>query len=71
MLHCFSRTLVAFYLPSCCRYVVVDTLHVYAQRAPRSEFVFNYSANSTEWAIRRHFPLASDCAGSPGKDLVG
>ncbi|KAK0654933.1 hypothetical protein B0T16DRAFT_450679 [Cercophora newfieldiana] len=46
-----------------------DLIEMYKHRSPNSQILFNYSANTTEWAIQRRFPLLGDGAGSPGTDL--
>jgi len=45
-----------------------DILKVYREKAPGAAQWFNYSPNSTLWALQRHFPLPKECP--PGKDLV-
>ncbi|QDS69671.1 hypothetical protein FKW77_009558 [Venturia effusa] len=44
-----------------------DILKVYREKAASAEVVFNYSPNSTLWALNRRLPLPKDCG--PGKDL--
>jgi hypothetical protein len=49
---------------------MADTLQVYRDHAPGSHILFNKSANTTLWAIQRHFPLVRNYTNSPGTDLV-
>lgn len=43
---------------------------LYRHRAPYAPMIFDHSPSSTLWAIQERFPLSSDCADSPGQDLV-
>lgn len=45
-----------------------DILKVFRDKAGKAEVMFNYSPNSTLWALRRRLPLPKECG--PGKDLV-
>jgi hypothetical protein len=45
-----------------------EILKTFQEKAPNANVWFNYSPNSTLWALERHFPLPKDCP--PGKDLV-
>jgi len=47
-----------------------DTIQIFHEKSPCAKIIFNYSPNTTEWAVKRRLPLVSDCAGSPGLDLV-
>jgi hypothetical protein len=43
------------------------------RRSPASAsavILFDYSPDSALWSIQQEFPLSSDCANQPGKDLV-
>ncbi|RDI77212.1 hypothetical protein Vi05172_g12772 [Venturia inaequalis] len=44
-----------------------DILKVYKEKAEKAEVVFNYSPNSTLWALQRRLPLPKECG--PGKEL--
>ncbi|TID23795.1 hypothetical protein E2P81_ATG03359 [Venturia nashicola] len=44
-----------------------DILKVFREKAEKAEVMFNYSPNSTLWALQRRLPLPKDCG--PGKDL--
>jgi len=48
----------------------LDIIQTYRDITPDAFIYFNYMPNTTLWAIQRRFPLSSDCADSPGKDLV-
>ncbi|KAK0723527.1 hypothetical protein B0T26DRAFT_675088 [Lasiosphaeria miniovina] len=48
-----------------------NIIELYRERVPRAQLLFDYSPSTGLWAIERHFPLASNCTGSPGKDLAG
>ncbi|KAI9150884.1 hypothetical protein HJFPF1_10661 [Paramyrothecium foliicola] len=46
-----------------------DQLILFRKQGPNSITVFNYDPSSFLWSLQRRLPLASDCVGSPGKDL--
>lgn len=45
-----------------------DILMTFREKAAQAPVMFNYSPNSTLWALQRRVPLPKDCG--PGKDLV-
>lgn len=45
-----------------------DILKVFREKAEKAEVLFNYSPNSTLWALRRRLPLPKECG--PGTNLV-
>jgi hypothetical protein len=47
-----------------------DVISLYREKTPNAPILFNYSPNSALWAIERRFPLAENCTGKPGRDLV-
>lgn len=47
-----------------------DVLATFREKAPDAPIMFNYNAASFHWAVNRRLPLARNCTGSPGKDLV-
>ncbi|OLN98024.1 hypothetical protein CCHL11_06793 [Colletotrichum chlorophyti] len=46
-------------------------IQLYRDEVPRARILFNYSPNSSVWAIQQYYPLPSslDCSKNPGKDL--
>ncbi|WQF78562.1 hypothetical protein CDEST_03576 [Colletotrichum destructivum] len=49
----------------------MDIIQLYREQVPRAPILFNYSPNSSVWAIQQYFPLPAslDCSKRPGKDL--
>ncbi|EFQ36829.1 uncharacterized protein GLRG_11967, partial [Colletotrichum graminicola M1.001] len=50
---------------------LMDIIQLYRDEVPQARILFNYSPNSSLWAIQQYFPLPSslDCQCGPGKDL--
>ncbi|KAJ0166135.1 hypothetical protein CTA2_8544 [Colletotrichum tanaceti] len=51
---------------------LMDIIQLFRDQVPRAPILFNYSPNSSVWAIQQYFPLPTslDCSKRPGKDLV-
>ncbi|KZL78790.1 hypothetical protein CT0861_03726 [Colletotrichum tofieldiae] len=51
---------------------LMDIIQLYRDQAPRAPILFNYSPNSSVWAIQQYFPSPTSlgCPNKPGKDLV-
>lgn len=50
---------------------LADNLQLFREETDLSApMVFNYNPWTFLWSVQRRVPLSSDCAGSPGKDLV-
>ncbi|KAK2024136.1 hypothetical protein LX32DRAFT_706177 [Colletotrichum zoysiae] len=50
----------------------IDIIQLFRDQVPQAPILFNYSPNSSVWAIQQYFPLPSSvgCPPGPGKDLV-
>ncbi|KAK1590251.1 uncharacterized protein LY79DRAFT_633081 [Colletotrichum navitas] len=51
---------------------LIDIIQLYRDEVPQARILFNYSPNSTVWAIQQYFPSPSSLGcqcGGPGKDL--